>query len=90
MKRNDLVKLVSEKTGVKRKTAELVIRTFEETIKEQIIAGEPVTITGLMKIEKKTVASRQRFIPATQELCNIGSHDVVKVTISRTLKDKVK
>ena len=90
MRRSELVKVVADKTGVKRKTVELVARAYEEAIKEQVCAGEPVVITGLMRLEKETVAERERFIPATRQLEVVPAHDVIKVTISRSLKEKVK
>jgi DNA-binding protein HU-beta len=90
MNKAELVKVVAEKSGIKRNVTEAVVNNLLTAIKEALKQGEKVTIAGFGTFE--VVGRKERFgvNPATKEKIKIPATKVPKFRPSAALKEEVK
>ncbi len=90
MNKSELVKLVAEKTGLKKKDAEHATNAVFGIIKEALKKGERVSIAGFGIFEVVERKEREGINPATREKIKIPATRVPKFRPSSSLKEEVK
>lgn len=90
MNKLEIVTAIAEKTELTKKQAEAALVAFQEVVRETLIAGEKVSLTGFMSFETVDVAERECRNPKDGTTVVVPKHRKVKVKIGKTLKDEVK
>lgn len=85
----DIIEKVAVVTEISKKNVETVIRAFENAVKDCIVDGEEVNLSGFIKLHVKEVAARERVIPATGKKMLCPAHKVVKIKVLKAFKDCV-
>ncbi len=88
--RQDLVKEIANKTGLKQKDVKEVIAAFEETIIEYLSKGYKVTLMNFGTWEIKERKERKGRNPQTGEEITIPATRVPKFTAGKNLKEAAK
>lgn len=81
--------LAEQHNLTKKESAEIVDLVFD-TIKDALVAGDRVDITGFGRFEVKTRAGRTGINPQTKEEIEIPETKVPGFKASKSLKDAVK
>ena len=89
MNKEDLVKLVSEKTGITQKAAEQVQKAVIELFSSTLEKGEPISLVGFGSFKVVERAAREGRNPSTGEKIQIPASNTVKFTPSKSLKERV-
>ena len=89
MNREDLVKLVSEKTGITQKAAEQVQKAVIEAISSALEKGDSISLIGFGSFKVIERAAREGRNPSTGEKIQIPASKAVKFTPSKSLKERV-
>ena len=89
MNKEDLVKLVSEKTGITQKAAEQVQKAVIELFSSTLEKGEPISLVGFGSFKVVERAAREGRNPSTGEKIQIPASKTVKFTPSKSLKERV-
>jgi DNA-binding protein HU-beta len=89
MNREDLVKLVSEKTGITKKAAEQAQKTVIEVISSTLEKGDSISLIGFGSFKVVERAARKGRNPSTGEKMQIPASKAVKFTPSKSLKERV-
>ena len=63
MNKMDIIAAVAEKSGLKKKDAEIAVNSFLETIEEALKEGDKVQLIGFGTFETRTRASSHRPQP---------------------------
>ena len=71
MNKSQVIDVVAQKTGLKKKEAEGVVNAFLSTIEDALAAGEKVQLVGFGTFETKERAARIGRNPATKESIEI-------------------
>ena len=89
MKKEDLVKLVSEKTGITQKAAEQAQKVIIEGISATLEKGDSISLVGFGSFKVVERAAREGRNPSTGEKMQIPASKTVKFTLSKSLKERV-
>lgn len=89
MTKNDIVQLVYEKLGLSRGESARIVETFLEIIKETIVAGENVKISGFGNFIAKEKKSRRGRNPQTGEAMEITARRVLVFKSSNVLRKTI-
>lgn len=89
MNREDLVKLVSEKTGITQKAAEQVQKAVIEAISSALEKGDSISLIGFGSFKVIERAAREGRNPSTGKKIQIPASKAVKFTPSKVLKERV-
>jgi DNA-binding protein HU-beta len=89
MTKTELVAALAEKMDAEKKTAAAALDAISEIITEEVSKGGAVTIPNVGKIMCRERPERMVRNPATGEQFKKDADKVVKMTISKTLKDSV-
>ena len=89
MKKNELVTLAAEQTGLSKKDTEKTIDVVLAAISDALIAGEKVQLSGFGSFETRVRAARAGHNPRTGETIEIAQAVVPVFKPSKTLRDKV-
>jgi len=89
MNREDLVKLVSEKTGITKKAAEQAQKAVIEVISSTLEKGDSISLIGFGSFKVVERAARKGRNPSTGEKMQIPASKAVKFTPSKSLKERV-
>lgn len=89
MNKSDLTNHVAEKSGLTKSQAASAVDALFDTITKALVAGDKLTITGLLSFETKQQESRTARNPATGAEINIPAKKVVKIRVGKSLKDAV-
>lgn len=89
MKKNDLVTLVAEQTGLSKKDTEKALETAFAVIGDALAAGDKVQISGFGAFETRQRAARVGHNPRTGEQIEIAAAKTPVFKPGKTLKDKV-
>ena len=73
MTKVDLIAQVAEKTGLTKKDTEKVVTAVLDTITENLVKGEKVSLVGFGSFEVKVRAAREGINPRTKEKIEIPS-----------------
>lgn len=93
MVKNELMKRLSEVSGLSQKDCEKAMKAFEEVTIDALHDGESINMMGFLTIETKEVAEREVLAnPRQPELGKktVPAHKGVKVKIGKKLKESVK
>jgi DNA-binding protein HU-beta len=89
MNKQDLVKLVSEKTGISKEAAGKVQKAVIEAISSTLEKGDSVSLIGFGSFKVIDRAAREGRNPSTGEKMQIPASKAVKFTPSKVLKERV-
>ncbi len=89
MNKEDLVKLVSEKTGITKKVAEQAQKAVIEGISSSLEKGDSISLVGFGSFKVVERAAREGRNPSTGEKMQIPASKAVKFTPSKSLKERV-
>lgn len=90
MTKKELVEKVSKKVGLTRKTAETAVNAVFGNIKEAMIKGDKVVITGFGTFKVRKRATRAGRNPQTGNSIKIAGHKLPGFTAGKTLKRLIK
>lgn len=89
MNKTDLVKAISEKTGVSQKDSDAVVKAFTEVVAEELKKGEKIALVGFGTFEVSERAAREGINPATGKKIKIAASKAPKFKAGKALKDTV-
>ena len=89
MTKTDLVNVVADKTGLKKKDAEAAVNATFDAIVDALNNGDKVQLIGFGTFEVKAVAAREGRNPKTGEVIKIAPSKKPAFTASKVLKDQV-
>ena len=89
MNKQDLVKLVSEKTGISKEAAGKVQKAVIEAISSTLEKGDSVSLIGFGSFKVIERAAREGRNPSTGEKMQIPASKAVKFTPSKVLKERI-
>lgn len=89
MTKTQLVAAMAEAMGADKKTAGAALDALATVVTTEIANGGAVTLPGLGKIVCRARPERQVRNPATGDTLTKPADKVVKMTISKALKDSV-
>ncbi len=87
MTKQELIDIVSEKSGLTKKETGTVVDIILNTITETMKRGEKVSLVGFGTFEAKTRKAREGRNPATGESIQIEARTVPSFKAGRALKD---
>ena len=89
MTKTDLIIAVAEKSGLKRKEAELAVNAVLETVVETLVEGDRVSLVGFGTFEVRDRSARTGVNPKTGEAIEIAACKVPAFKAGKSLKDAV-
>ena len=89
MNKQDLVNLVSEKTGISKEAAGKVQKAVIEAISSTLEKGDSVSLIGFGSFKVIERAAREGRNPSTGEKMQIPASKAVKFTPSKVLKERI-
>ena len=90
MNRSELVSAVAEKSGQPKNAVEDVLGALGAVVGDALVAGDKVTLPGLLTAERVERAERQGRNPQTGESMTIAASSGVKLSAVSALKAQVK
>lgn len=90
MTKLELIKSLSEKTGLKKVEASAFLDAFVETVQEELAKDGDVTIVGFGKFAVSEHAERVGRNPQTGEKLVIPAHKIPVFKAGKVLKDSIK
>ncbi len=90
MNKSEIVKVVMERSGIKKNQAEAAVNTIFNAIRESLKRREKVAIVGFGSFEVVERRGRVGINPATKEKIKIPAKNAVKFKPSASLKDELK
>jgi len=87
MNRRELIDAVANEAEVDKKTADAVVRAFQDVIFATVAKGDPVTISGFVKFAKVKTNARMGRNPATGEAIKIPARTKARITPLKGFKD---
>lgn len=87
--KTQLIAALAEEMNTDRKSAGAALDAIVEIITKEVAGGGAVTLPGVGKIYARERPERMVRNPATGEALRKGADKVVKMTISKSLKDRV-
>jgi len=88
--RKEFIDGMAEKFGISKKQATNELKHVLEHLTDCVTAGEDVNITGYLKVKIKEVQERMGRNPQTGENVVIPTHNQVRVSVGKKLKEAVK
>lgn len=89
MTKNELVKEVASKTGLSAKASAEVMEAVIDTIKEELIDGGEVKLSGFGNFSTYERAARDGVNPLTGEKAHYDATTSIKFKVSKKFKDEV-
>ena len=89
MNKQDLVNLVSEKTGISKEAAGKVQKAVIEAISSTLEKGDSLSLIGFGSFKVIDRAAREGRNPSTGEKMHIAATKAVKFTPSKVLKERI-
>ena len=89
MNKSQLIDVVANKTGLKKKEAEAAVVAVIESVEEALQSGEKVQLIGFGTIEVKERAARTGRNPATGETIEIAASKYPAFSAGSALKAKL-
>lgn len=89
MNKTEFVAAVAKKSGLSKKDAEKAVKAFVDTVSEQMVAGDKITIVGFGTFEVSERAAREGRNPKTGEAMPIPASKVPRFKAGKGLKDAV-
>ncbi len=89
MNKTQLIEVIADKSGLKKKEAEAALNAMTEAITEALKAGDKVQLVGFGTYEVKARAARSGRNPKTGETIQIAASKHPAFTAGKALKDAV-
>ena len=89
MKKQELIQAVAEKTGKSKKDAGVFVDAVFESIKDALVAGDKVTLTGFGVFEVRERAAKQCKNPRTGTMQDVPACKAPAFKAGKNLKDSV-
>ena len=89
MKKADLIQVVAEKTGKSKKDAGVHVDAVLESIKDALVAGDKVTLTGFGVFEVRERAAKMCKNPRTHEMQPVAACKAPAFKPGKNLKEAV-
>jgi nucleoid DNA-binding protein len=89
MNKTELVKIVSNETGIHEKDVTLVTDILIDEISKAILTEGKVTLRGLGTFLKKEMKSRNYSHPQTGELIKVPKRESIRFKVSTVLKKRL-
>jgi DNA-binding protein HU-beta len=89
MNRRELVNAVAAQTGQEPRSVDETIKGFTDVVTAVVAKGEPVAISGFLKLAKVSRPARMGRNPGTGEAIKIKASKKVRVTALKAFKDAV-
>lgn len=89
MKKAELIQAVAEKTGKSKKDAGVFVDAVFESIKDALVAGDKVTLTGFGVFEVRERAAKQCKNPRTGEMQDVPACNAPAFKAGKNLKEAV-
>ena len=90
MNKAELIKIISEESGISRNEANLALESLLENIKNSLFQGERVSLVGFGSWSVANRAAREGRNPQTGQIIRIESKSVIKFKASDFLNKKPK
>ena len=90
MTKKELVERVAKKVGLTRKSAEQAVNVVFGTIRESMVKGDKVVITGFGTFKVRKRATRAGRNPQTGSAIKIAGHKLPGFTAGKSLKRLIK
>ncbi len=90
MNKAELVKVVSDETGITKKDAGNVVNAITESIADALSNGEKVTLVGFGTFQVMERKARRGVNPQTGEKIQISAKKVPKFKVGKGLREKVR
>lgn len=84
-----LVSVIAEKTGEGKASVERFLAAFQETVIEEVAAGNEVRLTGFAAFESRARAARTVRSPRTGEQIEVAATTAVKIRPLTHFRDTV-
>lgn len=89
MNRQELITEISNRTELNKKDTENVVATFIDVIKESLIKGEKISLSGFGTFDVVERAARTARNPKTGESIEVGASKSPKFKPAKALKESV-
>ncbi|MBR7039760.1 MAG: HU family DNA-binding protein [Oscillospiraceae bacterium] len=89
MKKAELIQAVAEKTGKSKKDAGVFVDAIFESIKDALVAGDKVTLTGFGVFEVRERAAKQCKNPRTHQMQDVPACKAPAFKAGKNLKEAV-
>ena len=89
MKKAELIQVVAEKTGKSKKDAGVFVDAIFESIKDALVAGDKVTLTGFGVFEVRERAAKQCKNPRTHQMQDVPACKAPAFKAGKNLKEAV-
>lgn len=89
MKKADLIQEVAKKTGKSKKDASICVDAVFESIKDALVAGDKVTLTGFGVFEVRERAAKKCKNPRTGEIQDVKACKAPAFKAGKNLKEAV-
>ena len=89
MNKTQLIEVIADQSGLKKKEAEAALNAMTEAIAEALKAGDKVQLVGFGTYEVKARAARSGRNPKTGETIQIAASKHPAFTAGKALKDAV-
>ena len=89
MKKAELIQAVAEKTGKSKKDAGVFVDEIFESIKDALVAGDKVTLTGFGVFEVRERAAKQCKNPRTHQMQDVPACKAPAFKAGKNLKEAV-
>lgn len=90
MNKMELINKVAEKTGLKKKDAEVAVNSVFDIIEETLSSGEKVQVIGFGTFETRSRAARSGRNPQTGEVIEIPASTVPAFKPGNKLKESTR
>ena len=87
MKKNELIRAIANKAGLKLKDAEIALDAVIGAITDGLNAGEKIQISGFGTFELKIKPARDGINPKTQEKISVGETKLPIFKFGKAYKD---
>lgn len=89
MNKTQFIDAIVEKSGLKKKEAEVALNAMTDVIAEALKAGDKIQLVGFGTFEVKERAAREGRNPKTGETIKIAASKHPAFTAGKALKDSV-
>lgn len=89
MTKAELVKIISQETGILRKDTAIIVDSFLETVKDSLIKGNHIELRGFGTFNLKTRKPRNGRNPKTGETVPVPERVVPTFKYTKAIKDEV-
>ena len=88
MNKSELVRAISDKTGITQKDVDVIVKAYIDVVAETLKQGEKVAIPGFCSYEVKEKAERVAINPATKEKVKVPACKVPVCKLGKAFKDQ--